>query len=205
MRIGLDFDNTLAGYDELFRAAAAAAGLAEAAAAPTKKAVRDLARASAEGDVAWQRLQALVYGRLMPQAALIDGVAPFLAECRRRGWRLFVVSHKTETAPYDPDRVNLRDAARGWMTARGFFDPAGFGLDPADVTFCATRAEKIARIRDLDVRAFVDDLEEVFTEPDFPQGPERYLYHPARPLPDGPFRAFADWNALARDLFDRLG
>ncbi len=28
-----------------------------------------------------------------------------------------MVSHKTEYGHYDPDRVNLREAALGWMTA----------------------------------------------------------------------------------------
>ncbi len=205
MRIGLDFDNTLAGYDRVFRDAAEKAGFAEAARAPTKKEVRDLVRLSAEGDIAWQRLQAEVYARRMPEAELIDGVAGFLAECRHRGWAVSIVSHKTETAPYDPLGINLRDAALDWMEARGFFSASGFGLDRADVHFRSTRSEKIAKIAALDCAAFVDDLEEVFNEPGFPDGVARYLYHPGTPLPRGDFLSFTDWQSLGRDLFQRLG
>ncbi len=203
MRIGLDFDNTIAGYDRVFRAAAA--GFPGAARAVTKKQVRDLVRLSIEGDVAWQRLQAEVYGKRMPEAELVDGVGDFLRHCRERGWEVVVVSHKTETAPLDPERINLRHAAMAWMDAQGFFAADGFALKRKDVHFCATRAEKIARIGQLAPAAFVDDLEEVFAEPDFPVGVERYLYHPAKPLPSGAFLPFADWSSLGAHLFQRLG
>lgn len=205
MLIGLDFDNTIAGYDRVFRDAAVAAGFAGAARAATKKQVRDLVRLSPEADIAWQRLQAEVYAKRMAEADLIDGVPEFLAECRRRGWRVAIVSHKTETAPYDPEQINLRHAALAWMEAKGFFAEDGFGLKRTDVTFCATRADKIARIGGLRCAAFVDDLEEVFAEPDFPAGVERYLYHPGQPKPTGAFLAFSDWNSLGRHLFLRLG
>ena len=205
MLIGLDFDNTIAGYDRVFREAAVAAGFPGAAHAATKKQVRDLVRLSPEADMAWQHLQSLVYGRLMPEAELIDGVAVFLDECRRRGWDVAIVSHKTETAPYDPEQINLRHAALAWMEEKRFFAGGGLGLKRTNVHFCATRAEKIARIGALRCAAFVDDLEEVFAESTFPAGVERYLYHPGLPLPSGAFLAFSDWNALGSHLFHRLG
>ncbi|TAN55501.1 MAG: hypothetical protein EPN20_20180 [Magnetospirillum sp.] len=205
MLIGLDFDNTIAGYDRVFREAAAAAGFPGAAHAVTKKQVRDLVRLSPEGDIAWQRLQAEVYARRMAEADLIEGVPAFLDECRRRCWDIAIVSHKTETAAYDPDQINLRHAALAWMEAKGFFTKSGFGLKRTGVTFCATRAEKIARIGQLHCAAFVDDLEEVFAEAQFPAGVERYLYHPGQPMPTGAYLAFSDWNALGSHLFQRLG
>ncbi len=205
MLIGLDFDNTIAGYDRVFRDAAVAAGFPGAARATTKKQVRDLVRLSPEADIAWQRLQAEVYARRMAEADLIEGVAEFLAECQRRDWDIAIISHKTETAPYDPDRINLRHAALAWMEVQGFFADSGFGLKRTNVHFCTTRTEKVARIGALRCAAFVDDLEEVFAEPDFPAGVERYLYHPGKPLPSGAFLAFSDWNSLGRHLFHRLG
>ncbi|CAA7614520.1 hypothetical protein [Magnetospirillum sp. SS-4] len=205
MLIGLDFDNTIAGYDRVFRDAALAAGFPGAARAATKKQVRDLVRLSPDADVAWQKLQAEVYARRMAEAELIEGVGDFLLECRRLGWDVAIVSHKTETAPHDPDQINLRQAALAWMDARGFFTGDGFGLKRPNIHFCSTRAEKLARIGQLRCAAFVDDLEEVFAEPGFPAGIERYLFHPAKPLPTGAFLAFSDWTSLGRHLFQRLG
>ena len=45
-------------------------------------------------------------------ATLIPGVDAFLRRCRTEGCAVSIVSHKTEYGHYDPDRVNLRDAAR---------------------------------------------------------------------------------------------
>ncbi|MBF0332454.1 MAG: hypothetical protein HQL40_02255 [Alphaproteobacteria bacterium] len=195
-RIGLDFDNTLVGYDPLLRRVAGEWGMA--ADGLGKKAIRDAFRASPEGDLAWQRLQGVVYGPRMAEAEMIEGVAPFLEACRALGVRLFVVSHKTERAGIDETGTNLRDAARAWMRGNGLFDR--FGLAEADVFFESTREAKVARIASLAVEAFVDDLEEVFAEPGFPEGVDRLLFHPGGEPPAGPWRGFRDWEAIRRDL-----
>ena len=60
-----------------------------------------------------------------------------------------------------PSRVNLRQAALGWMTAQGFFGTSGFAVPAENVFFESTRAEKLARIAALGCTHFIDDLEEV--------------------------------------------
>jgi hypothetical protein len=180
MLIGIDFDNTIAGYDRLFARLAVEFGLLERAPAGGKRAVRDAIRArSAGGDVAWQRLQAIVYGRRMVEAEMIAGVADFLVACRARDVPVRIVSHKTRHAAYDPDRVDLRLAAINWMQCKGFFDEAGFGLAPGQVFFEATRRAKVQRIRELGCTHFIDDLEEVFAEPDFPSEVRAILFDPS--------------------------
>lgn len=195
--IGLDFDNTLVSYDALLaRLAEEFHGLGGL---PGKKAIRDAVRLTAEGDLAWQRLQGLIYGPRMAEAALVDGAAAFLDLCRRRGVRVFVVSHKTEFAGFDPTRTPLRDAARAWMRAQGLFER--FGLAEADVFFESTRADKVARIRELGVPVFVDDLEEVFLEPGFPAGVRRLLFHPEGAAPPGPFTVCRSFAEVADAIF----
>jgi hypothetical protein len=142
--------------------------------------VRDAIRArNAEGDIAWQRLQAIAYGRRMVEAEMIAGAADFLAACRTRDVPVRIVSHKTRHAPYDPDRVDLRLAAINWMQSKGFFDVAGFGLAPGQVYFEGTRRDKVERIRELGCTHFIDDLEEVFAEPGFPREVRAILFDPA--------------------------
>lgn len=195
--LGLDFDNTLVSYDALLaRLAEECHGLGGLAG---KKAIRDAVRLTAEGDIAWQRLQGLIYGPRMAEAALVEGAAEFLDSCRTRGLRVFVVSHKTEYAGYDSSRTPLRDAAKAWMRAQGFF--SRFGLAETDVFFAATRAEKVAKIAELGVPAFVDDLEEVFLEPGFPQGVTRLLFHPEGPAPHGPFTVVRSYAEVADAVF----
>jgi hypothetical protein len=176
--IGIDFDNTLVSYDELIYRAALERGLIGGGAEAGKRAVRDRIRLAPGGEIEWQKLQALVYGPLMPQAQLIAGAREFVRACRSRGFDIYIVSHKTEFAGYDETGTNLRDAAISWMAAQGFFERGGLGFDRAQVFFEPTRDAKIERIRGLHCTHFIDDLEEVFLEPGFPPDVRKLLYAP---------------------------
>ena len=198
--VGIDFDNTLVTYDAVMHRAAVDRGLIDLDVPATKRAVRDAVRLQPDGEIEWQRLQALVYGPLMGSARLIVGADSFVRDCRRRGWLVYVVSHKTEFAGYDTTNTNLRDAARTWMSANGFFDADGLALKAGDVFFEATRADKIARIRALACTHFIDDLEEVFHEASFPVGTERLLLDGRATTADATIRVMADWQAV-RDYF----
>jgi hypothetical protein len=178
MRIGLDFDNTIAGYDGIFAALAEERGLFGQAPVG-KKRLRDCLRRSDGGEKAWRELQSAVYGARMGGAELIDGVGEFLAACRRRGDEVHIVSHKTRYAHHASDGTDLRAAALSWMTGKGFFGADGFGLEHSDVSFHDSREEKVSRIAALDVGCFVDDLEEVFAEPAFPASVKRILFDPS--------------------------
>ena len=93
MRIGIDFDNTIAGYDHLFAALAVEHGhFASAAPASGKKAVRDTLRNQAGGEIAWQRLQALAYGSRMSGAEINPGFTDFVAACRGAGTPLLDIT-----------------------------------------------------------------------------------------------------------------
>lgn len=201
MLIGLDFDNTVAGYDHVFTAAAEREGLVEPGSTRNKIEVREALRKLDDGEREWMRLQGRVYGVYMEEAEIIDGVGDFLSTCRESGVSVCIVSHKTEFGHFDPDRVNLRKAARNWMKNNRFFDPEGFAIDERSVYFESTRQKKIERIRALDCTHFVDDLEEVFKEPSFPDTTKRYLFAPStRPIPLGPFKPFTSWRDISNDI-----
>lgn len=202
MRIGIDFDNTLIDYDRVFLDAAKERGLIDASFVGSKRAVRDRIRLLPEGELAWQRLQGYVYGAGISGAVLCAGAADFLRECRDRGAEVFVVSHKTQFGHYDPQRVDLRAAALGWMADRGFFRPELYRLARENVYFEATRAEKLRRIGALGCTVFIDDLEEVFTDPAFPPGVKPILFAPssARGLAVHP-----DWRRIGEIVLGEHG
>jgi len=177
MRIGVDFDNTLISYDAVFHATATRLGLIGEGIAPRKQAVRDAIRLAPDGELVWQKLQGQVYGAGIADATLIDGVDAFLRRCRAEACEVVIVSHKTVFGHHDPQRINLRDAALDWMKARKFFADDGYGI--SNVFFEATRAEKLSRIGALACDWFIDDLEEVFSDPAFPPGVRRILFAPA--------------------------
>ena len=68
MRIGVDFDNTLAGYDHLFAEAARERGWSHVPLDRGKLALRDALRAGPDGEDNWRSIQAEVYGAHMAEA-----------------------------------------------------------------------------------------------------------------------------------------
>jgi hypothetical protein len=202
MRIGIDFDNTIVTYDEVFRSAAASFTDIAADVGRQKRDVRDYLRSLPDGELTWQRLQGYVYGKGISGAKMFDGVGRFLRRCRTEHAEVVIVSHKTEFGHHDPDRVNLRDAARGWMTAQGFFAEDGYGIPASNLYFETTRAEKLKRIASLDCACFIDDLEEVLDDPDFPEGVGRILLSEAD-LPDHrpAYPVCRNWGEIERLVF----
>jgi hypothetical protein len=200
LRIGIDFDNTIIAYEQVFCAAAKRGGLVNADFVGGKQAVRDSIRLLPDGELSWQRLQGQVYGKGISGAKPILGVDVFLRRCRAEGCSVSIVSHKSEYGHYDPERINLRDAARNWMTANGLLD-SEFGIPSSNVFFESTRAEKLARIGALSCTHFIDDLEEVLLDPVFPPKVERILLSEREGLnPRGSYIVCATWH----DIEDRV-
>jgi hypothetical protein len=203
LRIGIDFDNTIIAYDRVFCAAAKHGGLLDDGFVGGKQAVRDAIRLLPDGELAWQRLQGQVYGKGIAGATIIPGFEAFLRRCRAEGCSVAIVSHKTEYGHYDPDRINLRQAAREWMTAKGLLD-GEFGIPSANVFFEGTRADKLARIAALSCTHFIDDLEEVLADPAFPPKVERILLSDGeQPQPNPPYIVCASWRDIEERIFER--
>ena len=173
--IGIDFDNTLVCYDDVFRRLAAERALAAPPPGSSKRSIRDGLRAAGR-EHAWTELQALAYGTRIGEAAAFPGAQEFVDRCGRAGIDVYVISHKTEL-PYAGGDVNLRAAARGWLAANGFFAGAG-GLTPERVYFEGTREEKIGRIERLGCTHFIDDLAEFLAEPALRRDLVRILFEP---------------------------
>ena len=202
MRIGLDFDNTIIRYDDVFRKAAIERGLMQAEISGTKQQVRDAIRLLPDGEHQWQALQGYVYGKGIQGATLFAGLDDFLRRARAHGDTILVVSHKTEYGHFDPDRVSLRGAAMQWMEGQGFFAEQGFPLLRSNVHFVSSRSEKLSRIGELACDVFVDDLEEVLSDPQFPPFVRRILLSErAERRDDLPYEICRDWAAIQETVF----
>lgn len=154
----------------------------------------------------WRRLQAAVYGPLIGQAELIEGVVQFLEMCKRREIKVYVVSHKTELAAADETGTSLREAALDWMFSQGFFARDGSGISPLDVYFEDTRQRKIERILRLGCTHFIDDLLETFMEPTWPAEVDKILYAPNFPESvRQDITVCATWEAIRDYLFAPKG
>ena len=168
LRIGLDFDNTLVCYDRVFTEVAKLLNYLPENWSGSKQSLKLELLKLPDGETSWQKLQGQVYGPAMDSACLFSGVSSFLIRARQRGHEVFIASHKTKYGHQDETKTPLREKALQWMKNIGFFDPAHFGIHRGNVHFCNSRKEKAAKIRELGVDVFIDDLECVFNENGFP-------------------------------------
>ena len=200
--IGIDFDNTLASYDDTIYDESLQRDLISPDSGKDKRDIRDVIRQTPNGEIEWQKVQAVVYGPRMNEAKLIEGVKAFFESCKLNKIRVFIVSHKTEYAKMDKTGTNLREASLTWMKGRGFFERCGFGLSIEDVFFESTRIEKIKRIKEIRCTHFIDDLEETFMEDTFPTDIEKILYvpHMKQSIVEGVKRT-ASWKEIKDYVF----
>lgn len=198
MRVGIDFDNTIANYEGVFHAAAVERGLIPADLGTAKNDVRDYLNASGRKDE-FTELQGYVYGARMDLVSLYLGVADFIAGAAGSGREVFVVSHKTRTPllgqPYD-----MHAAARGFLRSQKLFGP---GLLTQERTFFEpTKEEKVARVASLELDVFIDDLPEILTMAGFPETTRRILFDPQDALAAraGGLERYCDWSSIHRAL-----
>jgi len=200
--IGIDFDNTIVSYDTVFYDEASRRGFIGPGSKKGKKNIRDMIRRTRNGEIEWQKIQAVVYGPRMNEAKLIDGVKAFCEFCKASKVPVCIVSHKAEYAKMDNTRTNLREAALSWMKGKGFFESEGFGLSAKEVFFESTRYEKIQRIKKMQCTHFIDDLEETFLEEAFPAGIEKILYMPHMQYSAiSEIKSMASWEEVKNYVF----
>lgn len=198
MRIGLDLDNTLINYDRPFYDVARERGLIPPDFAGSKRDIRDRIRLLRNGEIEWQHVQAEVYGPAIGGATAAEGALDFIRRAAAHGAELTIVSHKTALANMGTRDVNLRDAARRWLLDNGML---GVNAVPVEnVYFEDTRADKIARIVALRCTHFIDDLEEVFDDPAFPENVERLHFTSTAGVPGGRYRTYASFHEIANAL-----
>jgi hypothetical protein len=196
MRIGIDFDNTIACYDGVFHRAAVEQGLIPPGVPTDKTSVRDYFRSAGRED-AWTELQGHVYGARMDLVACYPGVDAFLRRARAGGHTVFVISHKTRT-PYLGEPHDLHTAAVQFLQAQQIVGSDGV---PGDhVFFELTLPEKLARIRAQGCDVFIDDLPELLAEPAFPSGARPILFDPDGHYPSASFETHRTWDSIAGAL-----
>jgi hypothetical protein len=200
MRIGIDFDNTIACYDGVFHAAALERGLIPADLGRDKNSVRDHLNGSGRKDD-FTKLQGYVYGARMDLVSPYPGFAEFVAAASQAGHQLFVVSHKTKHPILGPQH-DMHAAARGFLTDRDLMGSKAEQIDPANVFFELTKDDKVARARQLSCEVFIDDLPEILSLGGFPDGMRKILFDPENQFAAkaGGFDRRATWAEIAADL-----
>lgn len=200
MRIGIDFDNTIACYDQLFCDVALKLGMLDAPIKESKVDLKQKILKQPSGDLAWQRLQGQVYGKYMHQAKVFFGFFEFLYLSKLRGYEVYIVSHKTQYGHFDEEKISLWDEALAWLKLNGCIEQAGFVFSQANIFFEITRESKIERITSLGCTHFIDDLLEVLQAQNFPSRVQKILFSPSdkisKDLDSTPLMTAASWREI---------
>ena len=102
MKIGIDFDNTIAEHEQSFINVAIKKKIINKNwQGNGKKDLKNFIYYKKNGKKKWMEVQGLVYGKYMEHAKLIPNVVNFLKLCKAKKHELFIISHKTKYGHFD--------------------------------------------------------------------------------------------------------
>tara|TARA_Y100001968_G_C19324290_1_gene700890 strand:+ start:320 stop:934 length:615 start_codon:yes stop_codon:yes gene_type:complete len=162
--IGIDFDNTIVLYDELFYELALKEGLIRKGSEKTKHAVR-AALIKENKEHIFIEIQGIVYGKLIKDAPAQPGIQKVLHQLINNGYKISIFSHKTKF-PIIGEKLDLHVAARNWLEINGFNDPKIVGIEKKNIYFNETLEKKVSKIEEAGCGFFIDDLIKVLNELD---------------------------------------
>ena len=162
--IGLDFDNTIVLYDEIFYKYALENNYISPNIEKTKKAVRnELIKQGKEP--LFTEIQGIVYGKLISDAPIQDGFIKALGKLHDLNYKISIVSHKTKY-PIIGEKYDLHNSAYNWLVKNKVLENKLFKLDPSDIFFEETEEKKIKKIREIGCTHFIDDLRKILLKID---------------------------------------
>ena len=191
--LGLDFDNTLVQYDNLFHRLALEKGLISRTVAPDKLEIREYLRAIGR-DEEFTLLQGEVYGRQIHSAEASEGMFKALMELKNQGVKMALVSHKTKR-PYKGPNYDLHQSAWSWLDTNGLTNKRGLDWNEKNIFFEETKEAKIKRIIELGCTHYIDDLPEILEL--LPENIDRIYYCP-KGNKETRFKTMTHWNELRK-------
>lgn len=175
MIIGIDFDNTIVSYNELFHRIARDKKIIPNELPINKTAVRNYLRSIGQEDT-WTLLQGEVYGLHMNKAKPYTSALEFMIKAKKLGHQLFIISHKTKY-PFTGPLYDLHNSAKSWVKANLIFQKKPL-FHSWQIFWESTKEKKVKRIQALGCDFFIDDLPEILLMPGFPDHTHKILFDP---------------------------
>jgi hypothetical protein len=195
LHIGVDFDNTIVCYNEVFYRLALEQELIPPQLSPNKTSIRDYLRSAGRED-RWTAMQAVVYGERMSDARPFPGVLDFFAGCAERAVTVSIISHRTRQ-PIVGEPCDLHAAAFRWLKENRLVD----FVPLAAISFHETRQGKVTQVREARCTHFIDDLPEFLAEAHLPPTLCRILFDPAQAIRSRPdLTVAASWAEIRKIL-----
>ena len=164
IHLGIDFDNTLVLYDEIFYDLALEEGFIHKNIPANKVSIREEMILNGKENE-FTEMQGEVYGNLIKNAKPQKDLSQTLNFLLKKGIKISIVSHKTKF-PIKGKKYDLHQAALNWLITNNFFEENFIGMKLENVYFEETIDQKIQRIKDIHCTHFIDDLEKVLEKLD---------------------------------------
>ena len=191
MLIGIDFDNTIACYDKVFRKVAKNQKIVNKNWIGNKTDLKKLILKSKGGKELWMKIQGMVYGQYMKNAEIMDGFENFLTISKHLNIDICIISHKTKYGHFDKKKIDLRKEALKWIKKNKI-------LDANKVYFADTREEKISLINDLNCDIFIDDLIEVLDHDNLDKNIRKIHLSSSN---SSKIKNFPNWHEIKKNIF----
>ncbi|MCF6434689.1 HAD family hydrolase [Pseudoalteromonas sp. MMG022] len=166
MRLGIDFDNTIANYTGVFHRVAHQLGWMPEHIGHSKEQVKQYFF-DQNNEAQWTQLQGIVYGEKINEASPFPHCLEVLKALQAQGHELFLISHKTQY-PFIGKKVDLHEAARNWLVDQGLLGGDDAVFCDNRIFFNTTKEQKLERVATLQIDVFVDDLESILLAESFP-------------------------------------
>lgn len=136
--------------------------------------LREQLRKNNVSDYEWQLAQGWLYTEGLQFAQVGSGSVELCDYLTQTGYQLYIVSHKTSHTPDFCGNTPLHDLANKWIKTSAI---ANYFKETEQIHYEPTRELKVKKIRELALNYFVDDLEEVFNESEFPINTKSFLIY----------------------------
>lgn len=204
LTIGVDFDNTLVCYDEVFHRIALENQLIAPDTPMRKQNIRDQIRNQGQENQ-WTEMQGYVYGERIKDAPPFPGVIDFFRLCQKARHRVFIISHKTKH-PFIGPAYDLHKGALDWLDQTFAIANGAFGIRKEHIFLESTKQKKSERIALCHCDIFIDDLPEFLLDSYFPNTAKRILFDPHNECLDFQrFHLAGDWRKITHYFEQNLG
>jgi hypothetical protein len=198
MRIGIDFDNTIANYDGVFHRAAVEKKLVPYDLATSKNSVRDYLNGAGR-NTEFTELQGHVYGNRMDLVSPYVGFLNFVDAAIARGHEIKIISHKTKE-PLLGTKFDLHAAALNFLNDWQIIRVDRLMSDK--ILFEPTKEAKVAKISSEKIDIFIDDLLDILNADGFPHFTRGILFDPDEKYKSHMLAQsrFSSWQEISREL-----
>ncbi len=185
LKVGIDFDNTLANYSGVFYRVALELDLIPPHLGQTKSEVKQYFF-NANNREAWTELQGIVYGKQIGRAKLYANAMTVIKALLHSGADVYIVSHKTKY-PVIGEKDSLHRYALNWLRQNSIVGTGEGLINESRVFFNETQQDKIQKLSDLDCDYFIDDLPAIFEHKDFSGDVTKIFFDPDGHYTEAPF------------------